>query len=756
MNSDNSYNSEEDCKNNIKVVNNDKYKFLDEQKLSHDIVADKEQLLNKLLIPRAKHNLKHYSININNKFLSNPSFNNYFSDMNSINIYNIKNQFTSFINTLNYLFYDMFMAIYVRIRNNKLDMYVPFYNIDYKNNWGNQLKFKNYKGLANNVNDFIKTKSFELRYKNKVLYNPSKWNANNCLIGNAYPIYMSDTRLSEFKLLLETVCKERKISDTEFFINKRDFPILKKDQRHPYHHLFNSTPPKYNYDSYIPILSVSTNSDYADYLIPTEDDIDLLLQKFVPNRCKNDYHNIKDTYNWNEKINKAVFRGKLTGCGITIETNQRLKLVSIAEKHKDIIDAGITSWNIREKAFNGIVQYVNPKDFPFNKKPFMSRQEQYKHKYLINVDGHVSAFRLLSELMTNSLVIKVNSSNNYELWYSKLLIPFVHYVPVKEDMSDLIEQIQWCINNDDKCKEIINNAHKLVKEYLTKDGMLDYMEALLNSIPCQQEQNGDIEKINTMSVGNNWNKIKQEYYLLKKKELPKFCIKPITDNLLVSGKPVIIIPYRDNLKQDRKSQLNKFLQHFKDKSPYIPILVIEQSQDNKKFNRGALLNIGYELSKNNYDTFIFHDVDLLPDDDLLKYYNKKPLLPLHLGFQQTKYNYFHLMGGVLSISKEDFIKTNGFPNNFWGWGGEDDDFKFRLIKNNICIIRPDKGNYIELKHIDTKQIKEFVFETPVERILEDFTNDKWRNNGLSNLAYRILERKNLNKENHNLVLVEIL
>ena len=25
------------------------------------------------------------------------------------------------------------------------------------------------------------------------------------------------------------------------------------------------------------------------------------------------------------------------------------------------------------------------------------------------------------------------------------------------------------------------------------------------------------------------------------------------------------------------------------------------------------------------------------------------------------------------MSKEQFLKINGFPNNYWGWGGEDDD-----------------------------------------------------------------------------------
>ncbi len=39
------------------------------------------------------------------------------------------------------------------------------------------------------------------------------------------------------------------------------------------------------------------------------------------------------------------------------------------------------------------------------------------------------------------------------MWFSHLLKPYIHYVPVKSDLSDLIEKIQWCRDNDEKCKE---------------------------------------------------------------------------------------------------------------------------------------------------------------------------------------------------------------------------------------------------------------------------------------------------------------
>lgn len=34
-------------------------------------------------------------------------------------------------------------------------------------------------------------------------------------------------------------------------------------------------------------------------------------------------------------------------------------------------------------------------------------------------------------------------------WYYDILKPWVHYVPVKRDLSDLVEKIEWLKENDD-------------------------------------------------------------------------------------------------------------------------------------------------------------------------------------------------------------------------------------------------------------------------------------------------------------------
>ena len=71
-----------------------------------------------------------------------------------------------------------------------------------------------------------------------------------------------------------------------------------------------------------------------------------------------------------------------------------------------------------------------------------------QHKYQINIDGTVAAYRFPYLLAGNSLVLKQDSPY-YEYFY-KDLKPFEHYIPIKRDLSDIMEKIQWAKDNEEK------------------------------------------------------------------------------------------------------------------------------------------------------------------------------------------------------------------------------------------------------------------------------------------------------------------
>jgi hypothetical protein len=164
----------------------------------------------------------------------------------------------------------------------------------------------------------------------------------------------------------------------------------------------------------------------------------------------------------------------------------------------------------------------------------------------------------------------------------------------------------------------------------------------------------------------------------------------------------------------------------------------------KKFNRGMLLNVGFlQAFKSNTDIthVILHDVDLIPSDELISYYDRvpQPGRPLHLGKRFERYaSNPEYLGGVLSIRVNDFLAVNGFPNCFWGWGGEDDEFNLRVRTAGMTPTVPTRGSYRDLERLTLKQ-KVYVLQTTNERcmvkheLLEDYRSGMLAADGVKSL-----------------------
>ncbi|XP_074646324.1 beta-1,4-N-acetylgalactosaminyltransferase bre-4-like isoform X2 [Tubulanus polymorphus] len=171
----------------------------------------------------------------------------------------------------------------------------------------------------------------------------------------------------------------------------------------------------------------------------------------------------------------------------------------------------------------------------------------------------------------------------------------------------------------------------------------------------------------------------------------------------------IIIPFRD-----RHEHLRMFLSHM---HPFLQkqqldyqIFVIEE-MPGIKFNRAMLMNIGYVEANKVYDfqCYVFHDVDLLPEDDRNIY--SCPEQPRHLSVAIDKFNYrlpyTDIFGGACTLSKVHFSKINGFSNKYWGWGGEDDDLAYRwsLLQRAFTRFSTDGLSSLKYKVVATEYKK---------------------------------------------------
>ncbi|EMP36727.1 Beta-1,4-galactosyltransferase 6 [Chelonia mydas] len=167
-------------------------------------------------------------------------------------------------------------------------------------------------------------------------------------------------------------------------------------------------------------------------------------------------------------------------------------------------------------------------------------------------------------------------------------------------------------------------------------------------------------------------------------------------------KVAVLIPFRN-----RHEHLPIFFRHL------IPMLqkqrlefafyVVEQS-GTQPFNRAMLFNVGFKEAMKDvaWDCVIFHDVDHLPENDR-NYYGCGEM-PRHFAAKLDKYMYIlpynEFFGGVSGLTVEQFKKINGFPNAFWGWGGEDDDLWNRVHYAGYNVTRPegDLGKYKSIPH----------------------------------------------------------
>ncbi|KAI8612286.1 hypothetical protein BC830DRAFT_1067809, partial [Chytriomyces sp. MP71] len=73
-------------------------------------------------------------------------------------------------------------------------------------------------------------------------------------------------------------------------------------------------------------------------------------------------------------------------------------------------------------------------------KTAVSFETTLAFKYLLVIDGNTWPGRLQYYLETNSVILYAGIFIDYYMWK---LEPWVHYVPVAIDFSDLDERIQW-------------------------------------------------------------------------------------------------------------------------------------------------------------------------------------------------------------------------------------------------------------------------------------------------------------------------
>jgi hypothetical protein len=221
----------------------------------------------------------------------------------------------------------------------------------------------------------------------------------------------------------------------------------------------------------------------------------------------------------------------------------------------------------------------------------------------------------------------------------------------------------------------------------------------------------------------------------------------------------IIVPYRE-----RRQHLDQFVPHMRayfardklDKDIDYRVLIVEQ-ETGLPFNRGALKNAGFLLAEAQSDYCCFHDIDYLPiwadyspadRPTPIVWYGaeERPIAPGRTKLV-AKHNLALFFGGALIVPNSIVRAVNGYSNDYWGWGWEDEDVKARFATLNIATGRR-KGTFLPLVH-DSEGLKLDATPSPIALVNEQQMQERWAagppmaSDGLTNLKFEVIARASL-------------
>jgi hypothetical protein len=142
----------------------------------------------------------------------------------------------------------------------------------------------------------------------------------------------------------------------------------------------------------------------------------------------------------------------------------------------------------------------------------------------------------------------------------------------------------------------------------------------------------------------------------------------------------VCVPYRN-----RETHLKEFIPTV---GKYLESQGIEycmyfgHQTDDKLFNRGAMKNIAAKHAfEDGCDYIVWHDIDMIPEEGCdYSYPTETPIhIATNISQMDYKLKYEEYFGGAVIFSKEQVEKTNGYSNDYWDWGMEDDDLFWRCV-----------------------------------------------------------------------------
>lgn len=156
----------------------------------------------------------------------------------------------------------------------------------------------------------------------------------------------------------------------------------------------------------------------------------------------------------------------------------RPRLMGLAIQYPHLIDAKFTHLFHAE-----YYEFVNRSGYMGN---FVTMQDHPRYRYLLDLDGNCASTPRFPLLLHSNSVILKNMTNSI-LWFYGTIQPYVHFIPVAEDISDIFTQLEWAKAHDEECRKISENARQLAADVLTEESVYLYFYRLLEAYSNKQK-----------------------------------------------------------------------------------------------------------------------------------------------------------------------------------------------------------------------------------------------------------------------------
>ena len=198
---------------------------------------------------------------------------------------------------------------------------------------------------------------------------------------------------------------------------------------------------------------------------------------FVRTRGYESYRQLARTNRtaWDDRSNWIVWRGLTTGAGI-------ISKATLAPDDAELVARVRLCLALKDEPETSVKLHAvaQSRNLPLDTQrlagagllgDYLSPIAWCGSKFAIDIDGNTNAWsNLFTRLLLGCCVLKVASAAGYRQWYYDEIEPWIHYVPIRADLSDLRERIAWCRANLAECRQIAmaGQALAMARDYDTE------------------------------------------------------------------------------------------------------------------------------------------------------------------------------------------------------------------------------------------------------------------------------------------------